>query len=349
MTETKSKLIHTFGALAELGQEVANRNDFVSMLQEVLAGQHRPVAAHEDVEIDLREFIEYFSPPGAQPPSPAMIGVLQLREWLGSLYDRGLSVISIRRKLAAVRSLFKFMMRQGTVQTNTARLVRTPKAPKRVPIVPTAEQTNTLILAPGITAARQWATELLDKTTLHADEIGEYSGERKEIRPVTIATYQMLTHALQSMTQQRDLSIFALNDWGLIIYDEVHLLPAPVFRVTANIQARRRLGLTATPTRNEDVDTYAYFGDPVYIYSLKEAINDGFLTPFKVKQISTTLDDYVYTPDDRLIEGDIEVGRRYTERDFNKIIEIKEREAHRVKLFMDEINQNEKTIVFCAT
>jgi len=110
-----------------------------------------------------------------------------------------------------------------------------------------------------------------------------------------------------------------------------------------------QLGLTATPKRKDNVDTYAYFGDPVYIYSLKDGINDGFLTPFKVKQISTTLDEYVYTPDDRLIEGEIETGKRYTEPDFNKIIEIKEREAHRVKLFMDQINQNEKTLVFCAT
>ena len=110
-----------------------------------------------------------------------------------------------------------------------------------------------------------------------------------------------------------------------------------------------QLGLTATPKRKDNVDTYAYFGDPVYIYSLKEGINDGFLTPFKVKQISTTLDDYVYTPDDTLIEGEIETGKRYTETDFNKIIEIKEREAHRVKLFMEDINQNEKTLVFCAT
>jgi len=110
-----------------------------------------------------------------------------------------------------------------------------------------------------------------------------------------------------------------------------------------------QLGLTATPKRDENVDTYAYFGEPVYIYSLKEGINDGFLTPFKVKQISTTLDEYVYTPDDKLIEGEIVTGKRYTEADFNKIIEIKEREAHRVKLFMDEINENEKTLVFCAT
>ena len=110
-----------------------------------------------------------------------------------------------------------------------------------------------------------------------------------------------------------------------------------------------QLGLTATPKRQDNVDTYAYFGEPVYIYSLKEGINDGFLTPFKVKQISTTLDEYVYTPDDKLIEGEVEAGKRYTETDFNKIIEIKEREAHRVKLFMEQIDQNEKTLVFCAT
>ena len=110
-----------------------------------------------------------------------------------------------------------------------------------------------------------------------------------------------------------------------------------------------QLGLTATPKRKDNVDTYAYFGDPVYIYSLKEGINDGFLTPFKVKQISTTLDEYIYTPDDRLIEGEVESGKVYTETDFNKIIEIEEREKHRVKLFMEQINQNEKTLVFCAT
>jgi type I restriction enzyme R subunit len=110
-----------------------------------------------------------------------------------------------------------------------------------------------------------------------------------------------------------------------------------------------QLGLTATPKRQDNADTYAYFGDPVYIYSLKDGINDGFLTPFKVRQISTTLDEYVYTPDDQVIEGEIEAKKVYTETDFNKVIEIKEREAHRVKLFMELIDQNEKTLVFCAT
>jgi type I restriction enzyme R subunit len=110
-----------------------------------------------------------------------------------------------------------------------------------------------------------------------------------------------------------------------------------------------QLGLTATPKRKDNVDTYAYFGEPVYVYSLKEGINDGFLTPFKVKQISTTIDEYVYTPDDTLVEGEIETGKRYTETDFNKIIEIKEREKKRVEIFMEQINQREKTLVFCAT
>lgn len=110
-----------------------------------------------------------------------------------------------------------------------------------------------------------------------------------------------------------------------------------------------QLGLTATPRRTINADTYAYFGEPVYVYSLKDGINDGFLTPFKVQQIATTLDEYVYTPDDLVVEGDIVAGKRYEEKDFNKIIEIKEREAYRVKLLMGMIDQRQKTIVFCAT
>jgi type I restriction enzyme R subunit len=110
-----------------------------------------------------------------------------------------------------------------------------------------------------------------------------------------------------------------------------------------------QLGLTATPKRTVNADTYAYFGEPVYQYSLKEGINDGFLTPFKVRQIATTLDEYVYTPDDEIVEGDIEAGRRYEEKDFNRLIEIKEREAYRVKIFMNAIDPREKTLVFCAT
>ena len=143
------------------------------------------------------------------------------------------------------------------------------------------------------------------------------------------------------------------NFFDFIVIDECH-------RGGANDESNWRgileyfapavqLGLTATPKRTENADTYAYFREPVYVYSLKEGINDGFLTPFKVKQISTTLDEYVYTPDDQVVEGEIEAGKRYEETDFNKIIEIREREAARVRIFMEQINQGEKTLVFCAT
>ncbi len=143
------------------------------------------------------------------------------------------------------------------------------------------------------------------------------------------------------------------NFFDFIIIDECH-------RGGANDEGNWRgileyfapavqLGLTATPKRKGNVDTYRYFGDPVYTYSLKEGINDGFLTPFKVKQIATTLDDYTYTPDDAVVEGEVVRGKRYVEGEINRLIIIPEREAYRVKLFMSEIDQREKTIVFCAT
>jgi len=109
-----------------------------------------------------------------------------------------------------------------------------------------------------------------------------------------------------------------------------------------------QLGLTATPKRKDNTDTYKYFWDPVYVYSLKEGINDGFLTPFKVKRISTTMDDYVYTSDDEVVEWEVEEGKIYTEGDFNRIIQIEEREKKRVQVMLSEIDQSEKTIVFCA-
>ena len=110
-----------------------------------------------------------------------------------------------------------------------------------------------------------------------------------------------------------------------------------------------QLGLTATPRRDVNADTYDYFGEPIYTYALKEGINDGFLTPFKVKEIKTTIDDYIYTGDDDIEFGELEVGDKFEEDAFNRIIEIREREDYRVKLFMDMINQDHKTLVFCAT
>jgi type I restriction enzyme, R subunit len=141
--------------------------------------------------------------------------------------------------------------------------------------------------------------------------------------------------------------------FDLIIIDECH-------RGGANDESTWRsileyfspavqIGLTATPKRQENVDTYKYFGNPVYIYSLKEGVNDGYLTPFKVKKITSNLDEYRYQTDDTIVEGEIEEGRVYTESDFNRIIEIKAREEKRVRLFMGLIDQSEKTLVFCAT
>jgi type I restriction enzyme R subunit len=110
-----------------------------------------------------------------------------------------------------------------------------------------------------------------------------------------------------------------------------------------------QLGLTATPKRTNNADTYTYFGEPVYVYSLKDGINDGFLTPFKVVQVATTLDEYVYTPDDDVLAGEVQEGRRYGEGDFNRQIQIMQREEYRVRKLMELINPNEKTLVFCAT
>lgn len=141
--------------------------------------------------------------------------------------------------------------------------------------------------------------------------------------------------------------------FDLIIIDECH-------RGGANDEGNWRdilnyfkpavqLGLTATPKRKDNVDTYAYFGEPVYSYSLKEGINDGYLTPFRVRQHVTTLDEYIYTSDDKVIQGEVERGRVYTEHEMNRIIEIGAREKKRVEIFMNEIDQHQKAIVFCAT
>jgi DNA excision repair protein ERCC-3 len=121
---------------------------------------------------------------------------------------------------------------------------------------------STLVLTTSVTAVRQWISELLDKTTLHPDQVGEYTGAAKEVRPVTVATYQVLTHRGRGSGEFTHLELFDRRDWGLIVYDEVHLLPAPVFQVTAGLQARRRLGLTATLVREDgrEDDVFALIG-----------------------------------------------------------------------------------------
>ncbi len=124
--------------MSELGHSIER---YLDSLRQANASPH----TLRNYKTDLAQFLDYFSPPGAGPPSPSEIDSLQLREWLGSLYRRGLDPISTRRKLACIRSLFKFLLREGTIATNAAKLVRTPKSPKRVPSVMSAEQTNTLV------------------------------------------------------------------------------------------------------------------------------------------------------------------------------------------------------------
>ena len=145
---------------------------------------------------------------------------------------------------------------------------------------------------------------------------------------------------------------YAPNFFDLVIIDECHIGGAndeSQWRDILNyFSPAVQIGLTATPRRKDNVDTYAYFGEPIFTYSLKEGIGDGFLTPFKIKRIQSNIDEYIYAPDDEVLEGKEEKGRVYTERDFNKIIVIEERERKRVADMLASINPDEKTIVFCA-
>lgn len=162
-------------------------------------------------------------------------------------------------------------------------------------------QCSTLVLTPNTVAVQQWIEELLDKTTLTEDQIGEYTGQRKDIRPVTIATYQTMTYRKRG-TKGQDLSLveefphfdlFAQRDWGLIVYDEVHLLPAPVFRITAEIQARRRLGLTATLVREDgrEEDVFSLIGPKKYDVPWKDLERQGWIATADVVEVRIPLTD----------------------------------------------------------
>ncbi|WP_203568523.1 DNA repair helicase XPB [Aestuariimicrobium ganziense] len=152
-------------------------------------------------------------------------------------------------------------------------------------------QATTLILVTNTVAARQWKDELVRRTSLSPDEIGEYSGSRKEIRPVTIATYQVVT--TKRGGQHTHLELFNARDWGLVIYDEVHLLPAPVFRMTADLQARRRLGLTATLVREDgrEGDVFSLIGPKRYDAPWRDIEAQGWIAPADCVEVRVTLTD----------------------------------------------------------
>ncbi len=152
-------------------------------------------------------------------------------------------------------------------------------------------QAQTLILTTNITASRQWMQELVDKTDLRKDQIGEYSGERKEVRPVTVATYHILTYRREKGGEFPHFRLFNEGGWGLIIYDEVHLLPAPVFRFTAELQARRRLGLTATLVREDglETDVFSLIGPKRYDVPWRELETQGWIAIAECKEIRISL------------------------------------------------------------
>jgi DNA excision repair protein ERCC-3 len=152
-------------------------------------------------------------------------------------------------------------------------------------------QRSTLVLTTGITAVKQWHREILDKTDLAEDQVAEYTGESKEIAPVTLATYQILTHRNDKTEEFPHFQIFDRRDWGLIIYDEVHLLPAPVFRVTAHIQARRRLGLTATLVREDgrEADVFSLIGPKKYDVPWRELESRGWIAEAACTEIRVAL------------------------------------------------------------
>jgi DNA excision repair protein ERCC-3 len=167
-------------------------------------------------------------------------------------------------------------------------------------------QSTTLILVTNTVSAHQWRQELLKRTSLTEDEIGEYSGTKKEIRPVTIATYQVMTTRRQGA--YRHLELFDARDWGLVIYDEVHLLPAPIFRMTANLQARRRVGLTATLVREDgrEGDVFSLIGPKRYDAPWKEMENQGWIAPADCVEVRVTLTD-----EERLAYAMAEAEERY--------------------------------------
>jgi DNA excision repair protein ERCC-3 len=150
---------------------------------------------------------------------------------------------------------------------------------------------TTLILVTNTVSGRQWKRELIARTSLTEDEIGEYSGERKEIRPVTIATYQVITRRVKG--EYRHLELFDSRDWGLVIYDEVHLLPAPVFRMTADLQSRRRLGLTATLVREDgrEGDVFSLIGPKRYDAPWRDIEAQGWIAPAECIEVRVTLTD----------------------------------------------------------
>lgn len=210
------------------------------------------------------------------------------------------------------RSAVDSFYREGSLQGGSGVLVLPCGAGKTVIGIAAMGKLNcaTLILTSSSTSVRQWKREILDKTELAEDMVGEYTGDQKEVRPVTIATYQMLTYRKSKQEPFVHMDLFNKRDWGLIVYDEVHLLPAPVFRVTADIQATRRLGLTATLVREDgrEEDVFSLVGPKRYEMPWKELEQDGWIASVECVELRVGMS-----------EGDMEQYRAAGEREKMKL------------------------------
>ncbi|PTX58300.1 DNA excision repair protein ERCC-3 [Melghirimyces profundicolus] len=219
-------------------------------------------------------------------------------------YARGESIpLRLRERTRSEGSLFRLRSYQqravdafhceGDVTGGNGVLVLPCGAGKTVIGIAVMEKVGkaTLILTPHTTSVRQWIRELLDKTDLTEEQVGEYTASRKEVRPVTVATYQILTHRSGDSDPFIHMNLFEQRDWGLVIYDEVHLLPAPVFRATADIQVRRRLGLTATLVREDgrEEDVFSLIGPKKFEANWKEMENDRWIARARCTEVRTPL------------------------------------------------------------
>ena len=195
-------------------------------------------------------------------------------------------------------------------------------------------EATTLILVTNTVSARQWKEELIRRTSLTEDEIGEYSGTKKEIRPVTIATYQVMTTRRKGVYAH--LELFDAKDWGLVVYDEVHLLPAPIFRMTADLQARRRIGLTATLVREDgrEGDVFSLIGPKRYDAPWKDIEAQGYIAPADCVEVRVTLPE-----GERFAYATAEPEERY------RLASLHRREDHARRASSSRKHQGEPTLV----
>jgi DNA excision repair protein ERCC-3 len=262
--------------------------------------RHQTVASLLGPRIGSQEFLVEPAERGRLKQALIKVGY-PVEDLAGYLAGERLEIILCKETRGGLRFLLRDYQRQaaetfyaaGTSRGGSAVIVLPCGAGKTIVGLACMAllQTSTVVLTTSVTAARQWIAELIDKTTLPEESIGEYSGHRKDIRPVTIATYNILTWRADKTDRFEHLELFDEREWGLIIYDEVHLLPAPVFQVTAGLQARRRLGLTATLVREDgrEDDVFALIGPKKVDMPWKELERQGWIASARCHEVRVAM------------------------------------------------------------